>query len=346
MERYYTYRLYPSESQQQALTCVFGCSRYVYNKGLQIKLKGYTSGTSVNWQDISKNITSIRKDSPWLAECPSQVLQMALKELDSDCTTFIKGGQCPNYKKKSYSQSVRFPQGVIIKFKSNAVKLPKIGSIPVVYDRKFSGVIKMVTVYRTSTDKYYVKITVTSTIGKYNKPCTEKGTIGISTGINTMYALSTGQRISKPVAISKTEGRLKIERRKLKDKVPGSVRYKKQVHTIYRVKEHLKNQERDYLQKISSKMIKEYDTIIIEDSPGKLVEYLTYKCQWYGNNIVRIGTCKPCPDICNSCGHTSKGKGVGWKCEQCGTVHNRNHNNALNIKLLGQRKLPSSTIAG
>lgn len=311
-----------------------------------MKLKGYTGGTAVNWQDISKEVTVMRKRSPWLSECPSQVLQMTLKELDTNCTAFIKGERCPVYKKKSHNQSIRFPQGVVIKFKSNAVNLPKIGSIPAVYDRRFSGVIRMVNVYRTVTGKYYMKVTVISTIGKQKRGYSEDKTIGISTGINTMYALSTGQRISKPMAISKTEGKLKIERRKLQDKIPGSTRYKKQIHTINLIQEHLKNQERDYLQKISTKMLKEYDTIIIENSPGKLVEYLKYKCDWYGNNLVIVGTCPPCPDICSSCGYPGETRGVGWKCKQCGAVHNRNHNNAINIKVLGQRKLPSSTIAG
>lgn len=346
MERYYTYRLLPSEDQKRTLSCIFGCSRYVYNKGLQIKLKGYNSNKPVNWQDISKEVTAMRADNEWLAECPSQVLQMSLKELDSECTEFIKGGSCPMYKKKSHNQSVRFPQKVTIRFKTNKVRLPKIGDIVAVYDRKFSGIIRMVTVYKTVTDKYFMKVTVTSTIGKQKKQVTEQGTIGISSGINTMYALSTGKRISKPAAINKTERRLKIEKRKLANKLPGSNRYNNHLKNIYLIQEHLKNQERDYLQKISTKLIKEYDTIIIEKSPGKLVEYLTYKSKWYGNNIIVVGSCKPCPGICNLCGGTGLIKSVGWKCQQCGTVHNTNHNNALNIKLIGQRKLPSSTIAG
>ena len=285
------------------------------------------------YKEMSSKITEMKRDNVWLSECPSQVLQMTARELAVKFTTSI-----PEYKKKNGVQSVRFPACVKILYKKSVVQIPKIGMIHCEYDRKFIGKIKMITLYKTLTDKYYIKVTVQSNIGHSIKPIEEESTLGISEGINTLYALSNGQRISNLGHIQNTEKRLVREQRKL-SRCTGQSNRKKQQQVVYKVQEHLNNQRRDYIQKTTTKMIRTYNTIVVEKTDGLLQNILKYKCQWYGNNYVEVGRCKPCSDICSSCGTVSKTEGPTWLCS-CGQQHNRNWNNAMNIRQLGLRSKP------
>jgi len=340
----YTYRIFPTEEQQVQLCNIFGCSRYIYNKILEQRIKEYTTGKKLSTCIESMLlIKTIKEKNKWLETCPSQVLQMTLRNLDNDCTRFNKGSKYPIFRKKINSQSIQFPQGVKVKFKKNTIQIPKLRDIPCVYDRKFTGCIKIVTLYRTTTDKYYVHITVEQQKkNTIKKPVSEDTTIGISTGINTWYALSNGTRISKPVRIVKAERNVKIQQRALGRKIQGSERQVKQIQSLLRAKERLSSMKRDYLQKVTTKIIIEYHTIVVENvQDNQLIDLIRYKSQWYNNNLIEIGKCVPCSDICSSCGTVNKVEEVSWICTECEMLHNRNRNTAENIKKLGLRSQPS-----
>lgn len=342
MERLYTYRIFPSKKQQEELCKIFGCHRYIFNKSLEYKLSHYIKNEKLTCTDVQKWVTLLRKEKTWLQECPSQVLQMSVRQMENACTKFTKGKPFPKFLIKSNKQSVRFPQAVKIKFKKLLIQLPKIGDISCVYDRKFAGDIKMVTVTLSVTGKYFVKImTGYKDISFSRRICPERS-IGIGKGINTLYSLSNGQRISKPLWITDTEQRLKREYKSLSRKVKNSKKWSNQCQKIHDQEEHLDNQKRDYLQKVTTKIIKEFDTIIIEDNQSIFQSMLKYKSEWYGNNFIEVGNCKKCSDVCSECGTIAAfSEGVTWKC-LCGYVHNRNHNAAINIKKIGLRNQPIS----
>ncbi len=343
MNRYYTYRIYPDNNQEKKIAQMAGCSRYIYNFMLTKRHISLVKHEPLkDSREASLLIPEMKKTIEWLKECPSQVLQMSLRQLDNDWLKFKQGGNFPVFQSKKKNNSIKFPQGVRIKYRDDVVKVPVIGTIKAIYDRKLIGKIKIVTLYKTATGKYYISVLVnTEKKISVKLPVSEKTIIGISQGINTWYALSNGTRISKPKRISDSERNVRLQQRSLNRKVVGSNRRRKQLQATLRAKERLNNRKRDYLQKVSTKLVIEYDTIVMEHGSDSLKALLRYKSLWYSKNFIEIGRCPPCPDICSVCGTMGKPQGVSWQCESCGVVHNRNHNNALNVKNMGVGRYPS-----
>ena len=340
MIKTYTYCIKPGIEQQQVLTRLYGICRYIFNKGLEKKMGNLITGNKVSCIDLMRDIKGQKQEHVWLEECPVQCMQMALRNLDNQYTKFIKGSDNPLFRNKYKEQSIQFSQGVVVKFKNNTIKLPRVGIIPCIYDRRFAGKIKMVTVTKTLTEKYVVKVIVDTGHVVHRKSPVHS--IGISTGINTLYALSNGTRVSQPERITKSERNVAIQQRSLYRKQKASKRAVKQLKVLTQAKEKLCNQKRDYMHKVSTKIIKDYDTIVIEKGYDQLREMLRYKSLWYGNNIVVIGVCSSCPDICSTCGTiNNEEKLATWVCKNCDSAQNKNNNYALNVKKIGQRKLPS-----
>lgn len=372
MLKAYKYAILPTEEQKSQLARFFGSARFVFNLGLETKMQAWTTARKhLTCIDLANQMKELKDtEATWLQECPSQTLQMSLRNLDNAYTQFFKGGGFPKFKSKHRKQSIQFPQGVKTDFENSTIFLPKLKNVTCIFHRQFKGEIKTVTVSKTSTGKYFVSILVENQKGlPTKKPVREKTTVGIDMGVKTFCTLSDGTTFDNPKHLRNNLRRLRVEQRKLsrrfkKGAKEQSKSYLKQKLVVAKLHEHIKNQREDYLHKASTQIIRSYNSVCLEDLNikgmmqnkklalaigevgwHKFKTMLEYKAEWYGKNILYIGRFQPSSKLCSHCGTIFKElslKDRSWTCLSCGTHHERDANAAQNIKTFGLRIKPST----
>ncbi len=309
-------------------------------------------GSKVNLSryDLQKQVVDLKKELPWLKETNSQSLQAALLDLDTAYSNFFKGrADFPKFKKKSNRGSFNVPQNV--KVEDGKLIIPKFKEgIKIKLHRDLVGTIKQATVSFTPTGKYFVSILCETKEEIPTKvPITENTTIGIDLGIKDFAITSDGEVFENPKYLRKAQSKLKYVQRKY-SKHKGK-RTKKKLAKLH---EDVVNKRKDFLHKVSSKLIRENQTIALETLAVKnmvknhnlaqaisdagwstFVSMLEYKADWYGKNILKIGRFDPSSKTCSNCGTINKEltlKDREWTCSSCSTVLDRDINAAINIK--------------
>lgn len=360
MIRTFRYRVYPTKEQEVLLVKHFGCVRFIYNWGLEKKVKVYTeTKKSISKYDLCCIVTGMRKskDTEWLSEVNAQSLQQSLNHLDMAFTRFFKEKKgFPKFKSKHDNrQSFSIPQDTKVNFVNNKVYIPKFKEgIKCKFSRTFKGKIKTSTVSRTPTGKYFISILVeTGDTIPGKAPIDENKAVGVDLGIKTFATLSDGIEIQNPKHLKKALKKLKRLQRSVSRKKKGSNSRKKAVKLLARQYEKVANSRKDFLHKTSKYLIDHYDTICLETlsasnmvknhrlaqalsdiSIGTFNAYMDYKAEWYGKNIIRIGRFEPSSKMC-SCGHIHSGLKLPdrvWSCPVCGAVNQRDLLAARNIK--------------
>lgn len=372
MLKAYKYCLLPTDEQKLQLAKFFGSCRFVYNLGLETKMQAWASARKhLTCIDLANQMKELKDtEAEWLQECPSQTLQMALRNLDNAYSAFFRGGGFPKFKSKHRRQSIQFPQGVKTDFENGTIFLPKLKNVTCIFHRKFKGDIKTVTVSRTPTGKFFVSILVENQkeLPK-KKPIKERTAVGIDMGVKTFATLSDGTTFDNPKYLRNNIRRLQVEQRKLSRRLKKGAKeqsksYQKQRLIVAKLHEHIKNQRADYLHKASTQIIRSFDTICLEDLNikgmmqneklalaigevgwHKFKTMLEYKAEWYGKNIQYIGRFEPSSKLCSHCGAIFKELSLKdrlWTCLSCGTHHERDANAAQNIKTFGLRIKPAT----
>jgi len=372
LQKSYKYRIYPSQIQQESLEKHFGCVRWVFNWGLEKKIKAYQQNKKrLSCFDLIKELTKLKKkkDFQWLNEANSQSLQMALKNLDVAFTSFFrKHNRFPRFKsKKQNKNSFQIPQHLKL---DNRLTIPKIPNIKIKLSRKIEGKIKTATINKTSTGKYFISILAEQNKQLPKKPkITKKTTIGIDLGIKHFATISDGRKIENPKYLKQLEIKLKRQQRWLSRKVKGSHNRKKQIKKVALIHEKINNQRSDFLHKLTYQLTHENQvkSIAIEDLnvSGLLKNHhlaraisdtawqefrrqLEYKCDWYGRNLLIIGRFESSSKTC-SCGYVNQELKLSnreWTCPKCGVKHDRDILASQNIKgfaLIGSGR-PKSTL--
>jgi putative transposase len=353
MLKAFKYRLYPTDKQADLINKHIGSCRFVYNLALECKRMSY-AGNKVNLScfDLMKQLPELKEQCEWLNEINSQSLQQSITHLDNAFTKFFKGqSDFPKFKKKTARQSFNIPQNVIIDFENSKLILPKFKKkgIDIVLHRKFKGETKQATISKTSTGKYFVSVLVDTTDKtQKQKTVKENTTIGIDLGIKSFLVTSNGLEINNPKFLKNSISRLKFIQSKF-SKHKG----KRTKHRLAVIHEKVANQRKDFLNKISTELINNQDSIAIENLNisgmvknhnlaqsindvgwGIFVNMLEYKAEWSGKNILKIGRFDPSSKTCNNCGAINKELKLQdreWTCT-CGTILNRDINASINIK--------------
>jgi putative transposase len=345
------YRLYPNNSQKELIHKHIGSTRFLYNLALETKITAYL-GNKVNLSryDLQKQVVDLKKECVWLKEVNSQSLQGALLDLDTAYSRFFKGAGFPKFKSKHRGkQSFSIPQNVIVE--NNLLIIPKFKEgIDIVLHREIKGIIKSATISVTPTGKYFASILVDTNVEMpIKEPITESTTIGIDLGIKDFAITSDGEVFENPKNLRKAQSKLKYVQRKY-SKHKGK-RTKQRLALLH---EKVVNKRKDFLHKTSTKLIRENQTICLEDlavsnmvknhnlaqaindvSWSTFVTMLEYKSDWYGKNILKIGRFAPSSKTCNCCGYINKEltlKDREWTCPKCNSVLDRDVNAAINIK--------------
>jgi len=359
MQKGVKFRIYPNREQQNLINQTLGCCRLVYNKGLAMRNEAYKNGNKIGYTQTSAMLTELKKDDDFsfLRDVDSIALQQSLRDLDRSFVNFFaKRAAHPAFKSKhNHHQSYRtINQGNNIRIVGKYIKLPKLGFVKIRQTMEV-GHIHNVTLEHTPTGKYFAVLNVEFTPQpKQNNG----GIIGIDVGIKEFYCDSNGHSVPNPKHLEKAMQKLIREQRKLSRKQKGSNNRNRQRIKVATVHEKITNQRNDFLQKESTKLIRENQTICIEDlkvknmmrnhklaqhiasvSWSKFFDMLAYKATWYGNDIIKVPTMYPSSQTCSCCGYKNvlvKNLAIRvWECPKCHTVRDRDINAGINILTKG-----------
>ena len=362
MLKAYKYKIKPNSQQQELLSKFFGCVRFIYNWGLERKTSAYKeNGTKVGYVELARELTSLKKtkEHQWLAECSNESLQQSLRCLDNAFTNFFrKKGKYPKFKSRKGKNSAKFINSVHFDFENWTVKLPKLGKVKLCENRTFDqSKCKQgtCTVSRDHCGTYWCVITVDDLQPKVarTKPLKETA-VGIDLGIKDYAILSDGTKFTNPKHLEKAQRKLAWLQRDFARTKKGSKNHEKIRVKVAKCYRTISNQRNDFLHKLSTHLIRNYDTICLEDLNVKgmeqnhhlakaiqgaawseFVRQLEYKSEWYGKNILFIGRFEPSSKLCHKCGYINKGLKLSdreWICPICGEHHDRDINAAINIK--------------
>jgi putative transposase len=359
----FRFRLEPSQVQRRLFAQFAGSCRYIFNQGLIARQSAYANeGRTLTYFDQSAELTNLKRsaETAWLSLTHSQVLQLALKDLDLAYKAFFrrnkKGllGGLPKFRRKGINDSFRYPQGV--KTRANSVFLPKIGWVKFRKSRNVEGKILQATIKREGEHWFVCLACAVTAVDPEPLSIERIRSVGIDVGLKNFAVLSDGTEIANPRFLKRTLRKLKTANRSLSRKKLKGKNWKKQRTQLGRLCAKIKNQRKDFAHKLSTAIVKNHDVIAVEDINiaglvrnrslsrsisdvgwGQFLLMLEYKAMWAGKLFVRVDRFLPSSQLCSTCGNKAQItlSVRTYACQQCGLKMDRDWNASLNIRAAG-----------
>lgn len=366
MQKAFRYRIYPTEKQAEFLASQFGAVRFIYNHFLSNRKDEYLNNKkSLNYYDDAKSLTELKnKDGyEWLYEINSQTLQAGLRNLEVSYQNFFKKrAKFPRFHSRKNRQCIKIPQH--FKIEKNKLFIPKLkDGIEIVLHQSLPEKQTCCFISKTASGRYYASFLCDIEIEPLAKL---DRIVGIDLGIKSLLVSSDGQTIENKKYYSKLEKKFAYEQRQLSKKQKGSKQKEKQRKTVAKINEYIANCRKDYLHKVSKKLVDENQVIIAESlsvknmmsnhclaksiqdaSWGELLRQLEYKSKWYGRTFYQIDRSFPSSKTCNGCQFVMDNLPLSireWNCPSCNQINDRDINASLNIRDKGIKDMCGSGI--
>lgn len=363
MYRAFRYRFYPTPSQEVLLRKTMGCSRFVYNHFLALRIKEYTTNkTSISYKKTSSLLTELKKqeETKWLNDVSSIALQQTLQNLQEAYNNFFRGLKkkqdigFPNFKKKHKRNSIRLTKSGFV-YKDGKLFIAKSKTpLNIRWSRQLPNEdIVSISISLTPSNKWFVSILVLDE-NDYTLPLCDK-VLGIDLGIETFATLSSGEKVKMPDLKPHNEKLKKLHRKHSRKK--GVKNKEKARVKLARQYEKISNIREDFHHKLSTRIINENQVIVLETlnvsgmvRNRKLARaisqqgwyqfntFLKYKGDLYGREVIQVDRFYPSSKTCSSCGSIQTSLPLNireWTCPDCGTTHDRDINAAKNLMALG-----------
>ncbi|MCL9758429.1 transposase [Frankia sp. AiPa1] len=360
VKRAYRYRFYPTPEQAENLAKTFGCVRYVYNRALAERHRAWTTEKHrVSHAETDKMLTGWKRepDTLWLAEPSKGPLQATLRHLQTAYVNFWgKRAGYPTFKKKGKTADSATYFRNCFSFRNGRLTLAKQSEpLNIVWSRLLPDGAdpSQVTVSRNSRGQYHVSILVECPVEML--PASD-ARLGVDAGITSLVTLSTGEKVANPRHERRDRVRLARAQRELSRKKKGSANRAEARLKVGRVHGRIADRRRDHLHKLSTRLVRENQTIVVEDltvrnmvrnhSLARVISdagwrdlrtMLEYKAGWYGRTVVVVDRWYPSSKTCSSCRALVASLPLNireWTC-RCGAVHDRDVNAARNILAAG-----------
>ncbi|MFF4346159.1 RNA-guided endonuclease InsQ/TnpB family protein [Streptomyces sp. NPDC001530] len=362
VKRAFKYRFYPTDAQAAELSRTFGCVRKVYNMALAARTKAWARQERVNYNATSAMLTAWKKteELAYLSEVSSVPLQQCLRHLQGAFVNFWeKRGKYPRFKSRKKSRRSAEYTSSAFRYRNGTLTLAKMKDpLHIVWSRPLpeGSVPTTVTVSQDAAGRWCVSMLCEDPSVK-SLPVTDVA-VGIDAGITSLVTLSTGEKVTNPKFERKDRVRLAKAQRELSRKAKGDGANRARARRkVARIHARIADRRRDHLHKLTTRLVRENQTIVIEDltvrtmlknhSLARAISdaswtmmrgMLEYKAAWYGRDLVAVDRWFPSSKLCSACGTITERMPLNvrnWTCEGCGTTHDRDVNAAINLKAAG-----------
>ncbi|MFF7601861.1 RNA-guided endonuclease InsQ/TnpB family protein [Streptomyces mirabilis] len=360
VKRAYRYRFCPTDVQAAELSRTFGCVRKVYNMALAARTEAWARQERVSYHQTSAMLTAWKKteELAYLNEVSSVPLQQALRHLQTAFTHFFgKRARYPRFKSRKTSRRSAEYTTSAFRFRDGVLTLAKMAEpLAVVWSRPLpEGMApSTVTVSQDSAGRWFVSLLCDD---PGIKPLSARGNaVGIDAGLERLLTLSTGEKIANPRHERRDRAALAGEQRRLAKKEKGSANRARARLKVAKVQARIADRRRDTLHKLTTRLVRESQTIVIEDltvhnmvknrklaraiSDAAWSEFrsmLEYKAQWYGREVIAVDRWFPSSKLCSACGTLQDKMPLNvrtWTCD-CATTHDRDVNAAHDLLAAG-----------
>ena len=361
VKRAYKYRFYPSPEQAAELSRTFGCVRKVYNLALAARTEAwYQRAERITYVQSSAMLTEWKAsdDLAFLGEVSCVPLQQSLRHLQGAFAAFFdKRARYPRFKSRKRSRASAEYTRSAFRYREGQLWLAKMtGSLDIRWSRPLpeGAEPSTVTVSRDTAGRWFVSLLCECPVDPL-PPC--GAVVGIDAGITSLLTLSTGEKVVNPRHEQRDRARLALAQRRLSRKAKGSANRAKARVKVARVHARIADRRRDHLHKLTNRLVRENQTVVIEDlrvanmvrnhrlaraisdaAWADLRGMLEYKCDWYGRELVVVDRWFPSSKTCSGCGHLLASlplRDREWACPSCGLLHDRDVNAAVNVKAAG-----------
>ncbi|MEV5665336.1 RNA-guided endonuclease InsQ/TnpB family protein [Streptomyces flaveolus] len=369
MQLRYSFRLYPDTGQQTGLARAFGCARVVFNDAVRAREDARKAQQPFpRAGELSTRLITEAKrtaERSWLGEVSAVVLQQSLRDAETAYRNFFaslmgtrKGHRTgpPRLKsRKDTRQSIRSTANARWKITdSGRLNLPEIGAVKVKWSRALPVTPTSVTVIKDAAGRYFASFVIDTDPAEdaARMPDTDH-TIGIDLGLTHFAVLSTGEKIDSPRFLRRAEKKLRKAQRELSRKQKGSRNREKARLKVARAHAKVTDARHEFHHQLSTRLISENQGVAVEDLSvvglgrtrlaksvhdagwASFINMLQYKAARYGRTLIKIGRFTPTSQTCSTCGAVDGPKPLSvreWTCAACGTLHDRDHNAAINVK--------------
>lgn len=363
VKRAFRYRFYPTYEQAVELSRTFGCVRLVYNMALEARSQAWhNEQRRIGYVESSAMLTAWKKteELAFLAEVSSVPLQQGLRHLQHAFSNFFaKRAEYPTFKSKKKSRASAEYTASAFRLRNGQLTLAKMREpLSIVWSRPLPVGVEptTVTVSKDAAGRWHVSMLCVDTVESL--PVTD-AVVGADAGIASLLTLSTGEKITNPKFEYRDRERLTKAQRQLTKKQKGSKNRDKARLKLAKIYARITDRRRNHLHTVTTRLVRENQTIVIEDlavrsmvknrplaraisdaSWAEMRFMLEYKARWYGRELVVVDRWYPSSKLCSHCEHRSAKMPLNireWTCGNCGTMHDRDVNAAINIKQEGQK---------